>query len=88
MPEVLLAVPATEEFQNLSLPNRKRVLKVLQSIQKSSAQLKPVRIHSSILGTSLFMIRSAKLRLLYEMDEGRAVVLSIHGINPSSRRIK
>ncbi len=85
MPDVLLANPAAADFKALSAHDRRRVLKLLRNIQDSPAKQNPVRIRSAILDTSLFMIRAARLRLVYEINAGRAVVLAIQQIKATQR---
>jgi mRNA-degrading endonuclease RelE of RelBE toxin-antitoxin system len=78
MPDILLTPTAAEDLRKLSLTNRRRVLKSLQRIQNATSRPEPIRVHSEILNTPLFMIRFASLRLLYEINKGRLIVLSIH----------
>jgi mRNA-degrading endonuclease RelE of RelBE toxin-antitoxin system len=85
MPEIMLATPAVAEFRRLSSVDRRRALRVMHNLRKSPAQLRPARFRSTLLHTSLFMIRSDRFRLLYEINADRAVILAIESRSPSRR---
>ncbi|HUO08728.1 MAG TPA: hypothetical protein VM008_10540 [Phycisphaerae bacterium] len=78
MPEVFLATAAVKEMASLSSADRRRVEGLLRGIDKMTGGRKVLRIHSEILDTSLFLVKSGDIRFIYELSDGRAIVLSIH----------
>ncbi len=77
MSEIVLAEPAAIEFKKLTAATRSRALKLMRDIQRHPSRHKPVRVHSTLLDTNLFMVRKAGLRLLFELMKGRTIVLAI-----------
>jgi mRNA-degrading endonuclease RelE of RelBE toxin-antitoxin system len=78
MPDIFLTPTAVEDLRKLSLTDRRRILKFLREIENATGRSEPIRVHSEILNTPLFMVRFASVRLLYEINKGRLIVLSIH----------
>jgi len=81
MHEILLSPQATDEFRKLTPSERNRAMNLMQRIQRRASALKRRRVYSALLDTTLYLVQSAGLRLLFEINDSRAVILTV---NPRS----
>ena len=85
MRSIFLSASAEADFRRFVGTHRNRTLHLLRTIQNDPASVHPIRVRSDVLGTSLFMIRSGKLRLLYEIDDDRIIVLALRETTPGPK---
>jgi hypothetical protein len=77
MPEIFLSPPVTDVLRKLPPGERHRAIDLMRVIQDRPSLPRAKRIYSTLLDTTLYLVQKAGLRMLFEIHDDRAVILTI-----------